>query len=412
MKEETTSREVATSCDVLVVGGAAMGSSVALHLAREPGFSGSVVVVEKDASYARAASALSAASIRQQYSQPVNIRVSLAGAAFLREAGRHLAVAGDAPGIGFREAGYLYLAGEAGAATLRANHAVQTAEGADIALLDPAALAARFPWLDTSELVLGAFGRTGEGWFDGWALFQGYRRAARHAGVTYVTDEVVGLEREGARIVAARLRGGGRIACGALVDCAGSGGPALARMAGLDLPVQAKRRSVFAFSCRTPLPDAPLLVDTSGVWMRPEGSATPQGQTFIAGWSPPADADPDWRDEDPATQDVEWSIFEEVIWPALAARIPALAEIRPGRAWAGPYDMNLFDHNAIVGRAVGSENLYLCNGFSGHGLQQSPAVGRGLAELIARGRYVTLDLSPFGHERIVAGRPLLERNVI
>jgi glycine/D-amino acid oxidase-like deaminating enzyme len=92
--------------------------------------------------------------------------------------------------------------------------------------------------------------------------------------------------------------------------------------------------------------------------------------------------------------------------------VPAFEAIRPGRAWAGPYDMCLFDQNAIVGPAPGFENLYLCNGFSGHGLQQAPAVGRGIAELIVRGRYATLDLSDLGHERIAAQRPLLERNVI
>jgi FAD-dependent oxidoreductase domain-containing protein 1 len=172
------------------------------------------------------------------------------------------------------------------------------------------------------------------------------------------------------------------------------------------------RRSVFAFTCRSALPGCPLLIDTTGVWMRPEGRPGPGGQAFIGGWSPPAAEDPDWRDDDPASQDVDWAMFEEVVWPALASRIPALAEIRPGRAWTGPYDMNLFDHNAVVGKACGSANLYLCNGFSGHGLQHSPGIGRGLAELIVHGAFRTLDLSDLGHERIEAHRPLVERNVI
>ena len=150
----------------------------------------------------------------------------------------------------------------------------------------------------------------------------------------------------------------------------------------------------------------PLLIDTTGVWCRPEGEG------FIGGVSPAADEDPDWDDDDPATQEVDWSLFEERVWPALAHRVPAFEAIRPGRAWAGPYDMNLLDHNAIVGPAAEVSNLYLCNGFSGHGLQQSPAVGRGIAELIVHGRYTSLDLSDLGYERIRANRPLLERNVI
>jgi glycine/D-amino acid oxidase-like deaminating enzyme len=398
--------------DAVVVGGAALGSSVAYHLLAHPAFAGRVLVVEKDPSYALAASALSAASIRQQFSQPVNIRASRHGIAFLRDAAERLAVDGDTPALGLHEGGYLYLASGAGAALLEENHAVQRREGADVELLRPDELARRFPWLATDGLALASFGRSGEGWFDGWALLQGFRRKARALGADYVADEVVGLERAEGRVVAVTLAAGGRVPCGAVVNCAGSGGPRLAAMAGIALPVQAKRRSVFSFASRTPLPGCPLLIDTSGVWMRPEGQAGAAGQTFIAGWSPPADRDPDWSDRDPATREVDWVLFDEVVWPALAARIPALAELRPGRAWAGPYDMNTIDHNAIVGPAGDPANFYLCNGFSGHGLQQSPAIGRGLAEVIVEGRYATLDLGPLGYERFATGRHLLERNVI
>ncbi|WP_375461004.1 NAD(P)/FAD-dependent oxidoreductase [uncultured Enterovirga sp.] len=403
-----------TSYDVVIVGGGATGSSVAFHLLSDPDFSGRVLVVEKDATYRLAASALSAASIRQQYSQPVNIRMSLYGIGFLRDIGRHLAVDGEAPAIGLSEAGYLYLAGEAHAEALRENHVAQRREGADIRLLDRSALGERFPWLALDGVTLGSWGASGEGWFDGWALLQAFRRKARHLGAEYRQDEVVGLEVTGGCVVGVHLREGGFVACGggALVNCAGTNGPRIAAMAGIPLPVQAKRRSVFAFTCRTPLQAAPLLIDMSGVWMRPEGRPGPDGQTYIAGWSPPPESDPDWRDEDPDTQAVDWSLFEEVVWPALAARVPAFQTIRPGRAWAGPYDMNLFDHNAVLGPAADVENLYLCNGFSGHGLQQSPAVGRGLAERIIHGRYTTLDLFSLGYERLAAGKPLLEQNVI
>lgn len=163
---------------------------------------------------------------------------------------------------------------------------------------------------------------------------------------------------------------------------------------------------MFTFTCREPVQGCPLLVDPSGVYVRPEGDG------FICGASPrPGEDDPDWEDDDPATQEVNWSFFEERVWPALAHRVPAFEAIRPGRAWAGPYDLCLLDHNAIVGPA-GPDGFYLCNGFSGHGLQQAPAVGRGLAELIAHGRAVTLDLGDLGYERVVKGRPLLERNLI
>ncbi|MCB8819605.1 NAD(P)/FAD-dependent oxidoreductase [Microvirga rosea] len=392
--------------DVVIVGGAVMGSSTAFHLLSDPGFKGRVVVIEKDPTYRLSASALSAASIRQQYSSAVNIRISLYGIQFLRHIGERLAVDGERPEIDLKEGGYLYCATEAGASILRDNHALQTAEGADILLMDPPALRERFPWLHVEDLAAGTWGRSGEGWFDGWGLLQAFRKKARSLGANYVKGEVAEVEREGRRIVAVRLTDGTRIACGALINCAGSGGRSVAAMAGLDIPVQAKRRYVFTFTCRDKVENCPLLIDTSGAYVRPEGDG------FICGASPERDLDPDWHDEDPSSQEIDFSFFEEFIWPSLAHRIPAFEAIKTGRAWSGPYDMSLLDHNAIVGRAGDLENFYLCNGFSGHGLQQSPAIGRGLAELILHGGYRTLDLSELGYERVLANRPLLERNVI
>ncbi|HEV2565209.1 MAG TPA: FAD-binding oxidoreductase [Microvirga sp.] len=395
------------SADVVIVGGAVMGSSTAYHLLADSGFKGRVVVIEKDPTYQFSASALSAASIRQQYSSAVNIRISLYGIQFLRSIGDRLEVDGERPEIGLREGGYLYCASEAGATILAENQALQAAEGADILLLKPQELKERFPWLNVEDLAAGTWGRSGEGWFDGWGLLQAFRKKARALGAEYVKGEVAEVERDGNAIVAVRLKDGTRIGCGALVNCAGSGGRALAAMAGLEIPVQAKRRYVFTFSCREKVESCPLLIDTSGAYVRPEGDGH-----FICGASPEADLDPDWFDDDPASQEIDHSFFEEFIWPSLAHRVPAFEAIKPGRAWSGPYDMSLLDHNAIIGQAGAFRNFYLCNGFSGHGLQQAPAVGRGLAELIVHGGYRTLDLSELGYERVLVNRPLLERNVI
>jgi FAD-dependent oxidoreductase domain-containing protein 1 len=393
--------------DVVIVGGAVMGSSVAYHLLSAGAFGGRVAVIEKDPTYRRSASALSAASIRQQFSTPVNIHISLHGIAFLRKASELLEVNGERPEIAFKGGGYLYVASAAGVAALAENHALQTQEGADILLMDQADLKNRFPWLNVKDLAAAAWGRSGEGWFDGWALLQAFRRKGRALGATYFTGEVVAIERAGHRITAVRLRDGSRIGCGMLVNCAGAGGRAVAALAGIDLPVHARRRDVFTFTCPERITDCPLLIDTSGVYVRPEGDG------FICGASPRGDEpDPDWRDDDPASQEPDWTVFENRLWPTLAERVPAFETLRPGRAWSGPYDLNSFDQNAILGRAGTIDNVYLCNGFSGHGLQQAPAVGRGLAELIVHGRYVTLDLSDLAFERIAANRPLRERNVI
>ena len=390
------------SYDVVIGGGAVMGSSIAYHLAAHPSFSGRILVVEKDMTYRQAASSLSLSSIRQQFSSPINIRVGLYGVAFLREARELLSVDGEAPDLSLTENGYLYLASEAGAPILAANHATQIAEGADIVLLTPDALQARFPFLNGEGIAAAAWGRTGEGWFDGHMLTQAFRRKARSLGVAYREGEIAAIEREAGRIAAVRLTSGERIVCGAFVNAAGASGAAkLARQMGGEIPVHSRKRCVFVFSAKERIAKCPLVIDVSGAYVRTEGDS------YVCGISPPEAEDPDSDDFD-----VIWPQFEDIIWPALAHRIPAFENLRPGRAWAGHYDLNVFDHNAIVGRLPEVANGYVASGFSGHGIQQSPAVGRGLAELIAQGRYATLDLSDFAYERIAAGRPIMERNVI
>lgn len=387
--------------DVVIAGGAVHGSSLAYHLLADPAFAGRVLVAEKDFTYAHAASTLSASSIRQQFSSAVNIKASLHGIAFLRAARETLAVDGEQPEVEVREGGYLYLATEAGAEVLRENNALQRALGADTILLTPDEARRRFPYLNAEDLALASLGLSGEGWFDGYTLTQAFRKKARSLGAVYREAKVAGVERDGARVTGVVFADGSRVSCGAFVNCAGaSGARALARACGFDIPVEARKRTVFQLSCPTPIPDLPLMIDTSGVWIRPDGAG------FIAGGVPDPDLDA------PGDFEPDWSQFEEQVWPALAHRIPAMEQLRAGRAWAGHYDMNLFDHNALVGRMPGLDNGYLAAGFSGHGIQQAPAVGRGLAELILHGAYRSLDLSEFDFGRIAAGRPILEKNVI
>ena len=223
------------SYDVVVAGGAAMGSSLAYHLAQQSRLR--VLVVEKDLTYAQAATSLSLSGVRRQFSCAVNIRVGAACAAFLKSAKETLAVDGEGPDLPFVENGYLYLASPAGADAMRANHATQSAEGADVALLSPEQVSARFPFLNTDGVALAALGLSGEGWFDAYSLMQAFRRKAVSLGATYAQDEVVEVERDRARVTAVRLKGRGRIACGAFVNAAGASGAArLARRLGLEIP--------------------------------------------------------------------------------------------------------------------------------------------------------------------------------
>ena len=384
--------------DVAIIGGGIMGSALAYWLTRLDR-SLSVVVIERDPTYATASSALSAASIRQQFTTPVNIHLSQASLRFLREAGEHLEVDGDRPDVGLHEGGYLYLAGAFGAPTLIQAHAIQRAHGADVSLLEPGALAARFPWLQVSDIALGSLGLSGEGWFDGHTLLTALARKAKHQGATYLRGEVRGIARDEGRVTALVLGDGRRLDCGVAVNAAGPWARSVAALAGIDLPVHARRRTVFVFACGERLGGVPLLIDPSGFWIRPEGDR------YIGGLEPR-----DLTDAEPLEPDLE--SFETDFWPALAARIPAFEAVKLERAWAGYYEMNDFDHNAIVGPHPSVANLHFINGFSGHGMQHAVSAGQGLAERILGVGAPTIDLSALAFDRVLANRPLVELNVI
>jgi FAD-dependent oxidoreductase domain-containing protein 1 len=371
--------------EVVIVGAGIVGASVAYWLKRlDP--STSVTLIERDRSFARASSSLSASSIRQQFSHPLNIRMSQFGLAFLREMG-----------VAVEEKGYLYLGA---AAPLRTLNATQRAHGAHVVLLNPAEITGRFPWLSVDGVELGSLGLSGEGWFDGPALHTEVLRRAREAGARLIEGEAMGFERgAGGRVAAVLLADGSRIACAHAVNAAGPWSRTLAAAAGIALPVHARRRTVFVLSCPETLPDCPLVIDPSGFWFRPEG------RFFIAGTTPSPDADD-------LPLEPNHAEFDEALWSRMAHRVPAFAALRVERAWAGYYEMNLFDANAIIGAHPSVPNLWFANGFSGHGMQQAPAAGRGVAEMILRGRFETLDLSAFGLQRLIDNQPIAESMII
>jgi FAD-dependent oxidoreductase domain-containing protein 1 len=393
---------VSERADVVIIGGAIVGSSVATFLAARRDFDGRILIVERDPTFRTSSTALSAASIRLQFSTPLNIEISRFGLEVVKHPDRLLSVDGEAPEVDFVENGYLFLATEAGLATLEHNHAVQRTLDVPVALLSPAELEDRFGWLNVDDLAGGSLGLADEGWFDAYALLQGFRRKARSLGVEERAGEVVALERDGDRIGEVRLADGSTIETRWVVNAAGPRAAVVAAMAGVDLPVRPRKRFVYHVEAPVSLGAAPLTIDPSGVYVRPEGPA------YITGFSPHGDQ------PDPDTLDlvVDRVPFEELVWPALAHRIPAFDRLRLVDAWAGHYEVNTVDHNAIVGSHPRLRNLLFANGFSGHGLQQAPAVGRGIAEWIATERYETLDLSPLGYERIERGEPIRELNVV
>lgn len=359
-----------------------------------------MLVAEPDPSYREAASTRSASSIRLQFSTPVNIELSAFGMQFLREARQRLGQAHL--DLSLVESSYLYLATAPGRAALEQRSAIQRARSVAVTLHERAALARRYPWLNTADLAAGCDTAHGEGWFDGHSLLAALRAASERLGVRYVRDRVLAFERApGGRIAGALLERLGRTVCGHALDAAGTRSRALAATAGIELPVFARKRNVFVFTCAVPIARCPLVIDPSGLWFRPEGDR------FLCG--PPQRPDPNVAPDD---FEPDLAAFETRAWPILAHRVPAFEAIRMSSAWAGHYDYNDFDQNAFIGPVPGIDNLLLACGFSGHGIQHSPAIGRGLAEYVCYGQYRTIDLQPLGYARFLANAPLRELNVI
>ena len=391
------------SYDVVIVGGAIIGSSVAWWLSRNPDFDGTILVLDRDMTYENSSTSHTNSCMRQQFSNEVNVRISQFAAEFVREFRTYMDDDPEVPELAVDHFGYMYLADEPDfAETLRTNQQIQASFGAGTKIMTPEQIKADYPFYTVDDLVLGCHNLVDEGYFDGGTMFDWWRRKARQNGAEYIAAEVVGIERSGDRVTGLTLASGRTIGAGTIVNASGPRAVETARMAGLELPVEPRKRYTFIFDAAVPLDRAlPLTIDPSGVHVRTEGEA------YMAGCTP---------DHDPAVAYddfvMDQDIFEDKVWPALAHRIPAFERIKVTNRWAGHYAHNRLDQNVIIGPHDEVSNYVFTVGFSGHGLQQSPAIGRGAAEMITYGEYRTLDLSPLGYRRIVDNEPFLETAII
>ncbi len=393
----------AQSYDVILIGGAMYGSSIAWWLSRDPAFDGSILLVERDLSFEFAATSHTNSCIRQQFSNTTNIQISQFGAEFINNFQSYFDHDPRVPDIPIQSFGYMYLANTAAdAENLRQSQVVQAQLGAGTRHMTAAEIQAEYPFYNVDDITAGNHNTANEGYFDGGTIFDWCKRVAQEKGAEYVQNEVVTINRQANRIHSVTLASGETLSCGLLVNCTGPRGAHTARMAGIDLPVEPRKRYSFIFDAEQPLErDLPLTIDPSGVHMRSEG------RYYLAGCPPDDDAPVAYDD---FKQD--HSIWQEKVWPILAARVPKFEAIKLINSWAGHYDYNTFDQNAIIGPHHEVENFLFANGFSGHGLQQSMAIGRGLAEFITYGAYRSIDLSPFAYKRIAEGNPLVEKAVI
>jgi FAD-dependent oxidoreductase domain-containing protein 1 len=387
-----------THQDVVIIGGGIMGSATAYSLMRTDRRL-KVTVVEKDPTYSRASTALSMANARIQFSLRQNIQISRYAFEILETFEDEMTVGEKRPNIAYRREGNLFLVDGKGRASAKAAVQLQKQLGCQIEWWTPEKIKSRYPLYETAGFAGGSFGPL-DGHFDAYAVLMGYKAKAMSMGARYLEDEVVEIAASHRRCEEVRLASGSRLKAGAIVNCAGAWASIIAKTAGIDLPVEPVKRQVFVLNTAAkPDKPLPLTILPSGLYFRTE-----TGGLLLLGKS---------MDDDPVGFDFTWDDkrFTEILWPELAEFVPAFDTLKLMRGWAGLYAVNRLDGNAILGEWPGKKGLFLANGFSGHGLQQAPAAGRYLTELLT-GVKPTLDLSLFSPERILENRPITEKGLV
>ena len=385
--------------DIAIIGGGVIGHAVAFRLLeREPDLS--VTIFERDLTYRMASSGLSVGGIRQQFGTAVNVAICRDSVAFYANVTRHLGTSGEHVDIGFHQNGYLFLATERSLPVFQARAEMARALGVPVEIVSAQRAAEITPGLNL-EGIAGASYCASDGYLDPHLVLMAFRQKAKALGAELMEDEVTSVEIEAGRAVGVRTHRQGTLAAGRVIVAAGGWTRPLLLPSGLDLPVRPYRRQVFVVQPRQPLQDfIPLTIDPSGLHFRPE-----TGGRLLVAHSLPSDGES-------LPLEFDRDAFTEHLWAPLAYRVPALEELRLEHGWAGYYDDNAADHNAIVGAHPDVLGLYVITGFSGHGLMQCPAVSRGLAELILTGSFETLDLRPLRPERFLENDLILEQAVI
>ncbi|MGD9057830.1 MAG: FAD-binding oxidoreductase [Desulfobacterales bacterium] len=386
------------SFDIIIIGGGIMGSATAYYLiSADPALK--IAVVERDPTYERASTTLSMANVRTQFSLKENVQISQYTIRILKSFEEDMVVNGEQPKIYFRQEGNLFLvAAEDEKAARRALH-MQTQLGCQVEWWSNQQIKEHYPLYEPRPFVGGTFGPD-DGYFDAYAVLMAYKAKARSLGVNYLKDEVVTINTSKEQVAGVQLAGQGSLASARVVNCAGAWAADVARTAGVHLPVVPVRRQVFvldtAVKSEKPLP---LTILPSGLYFRSE-----TGGLILLGKS---------LEDDPIGISFSWDEqrFIDDLWPELAEFVPKFDTLKVVRGWAGLYAVNTLDGNAILGQWPELNGMYLANGFSGHGLQQGPAVGRYLSELILE-KPVSLDLSIFAPQRILENRALSESELV
>lgn len=423
-------QKIPKASDIVIIGGGIYGSSIAYWLKQRAPESFSVLVIEKDPTFSQCCTTLSVGGIRQQFSLPENIQLSLASAEFLRNVKRHLSIPGeDPPEIQYQPNGYLFLANEAKVEQFKENIKLQKELGAKVELLTARQLKENFPWINTDGIAMASFGLENEGRFDPHSLLSAFQKKAISYGTAYVKGEVIGFNCKkvnemyvgeedpflSAHHLLLKTDDGEirEIEFSMLVIAAGAESGEVAKLLNIGtgsgilqtaLPVHPRKRYVYFYHCPDgPVLDFPMMIDPSGTYAVREGI----GGYYLAGKSPNVNEEPN-----NSNLDVDYQYFDKCVWPVIANRVPAFEAVKVKSGWAGYYDYNYFDQNGIIGSHPYYGNIYFATGFSGHGIQMAPAVGRAIMELIVDKEFISIDLSRFGFERLISGIPLDENHCV
>ena len=392
------------SYDVVIIGGATMGACTAWFLASNPDFNGRVLIVEPDPTFSKAQTGASNNCMRQQFANPINVKIGQYAAEFVRDFRENLGGDPKVPELSIRNFGYLYLSDNADLTkVLQRDQSVQAECGAGTKMVARDEIADAYPFYKLDDIEAGSLNTVDEGYYNAPLMVEWLIKKSIEAGVDYVQNTVTEISRAGDKVTGVTLASGEVIKAGAIVNASGTRAGIVADMAGLTLDIQPKRRYTFIFRAKEPLDrDLPLTIDPTGVHFRQFGD------DYLVG-CPPLGED--------ATVDVEDFSAEETIWkdkvhPIISNRIPQFKDVEVIDFWMGHYDFNPFDFNVVIGPHDVVSNFHFTNGSSGHGSQQGPAVGRGVAEQIIYGEFRSMDLSPFLFERFARGERVIERAVI
>ncbi|MCI0610033.1 MAG: FAD-binding oxidoreductase [Anaerolineae bacterium] len=381
--------------DVILVGGGVMGCATAYYLLKfDPHLN--IAILEMDPSYEKASTPLSDGNTRIQFNIKENIQISQYGLEVLKRFSEEMEVNGEKPDAAFRRQGNLFVLDDASREESHEGLLLQKSLGCDVQWLSPDEVQKYYPLYNLKDCVAGTFGPH-DGTMSPLAVLLGYKKKVMALGAVFIHAEAIEILKQESQIVGVNLSSGERLNSIIVVNASGAWARKTSKTVGVDLPINPTKRQVTIIETNArPEKTLPVLFLPSGLYCIHESEGT-----FTVGKSLPTDY--------VGYDDFNWerNKFETVIWPELVKYIPSFDRLKVTRGWAGLYEVNTLDGNAILGEWPELKGFYLANGFSGHGFQQCHAVGRYIAELIL-GINPTLDLSVFSPQRILENKPVFE----